>query len=66
MTAAVPVEAGKIYETEIKTLGVNGEGVGRYEDFTLFAPYALPGERVSLRVAEVKKTFARARLEKII
>ena len=66
MTAAVPVEAGKIYETEIKTLGVNGEGVGRYEDFTLFVPYALPGERVSFRVAEVKKTFARARLEKII
>ncbi|MBP5092886.1 MAG: 23S rRNA (uracil(1939)-C(5))-methyltransferase RlmD, partial [Abditibacteriota bacterium] len=66
MTAAVPVEAGKIYETEIKTLGVNGEGVGRYEDFTLFVPYALPGERVSVRVAEVKKTFARARLEKII
>ncbi|MBQ7525740.1 MAG: 23S rRNA (uracil(1939)-C(5))-methyltransferase RlmD, partial [Abditibacteriota bacterium] len=66
MTAAVPVEPGKVYEIEIKRLGVNGEGVGRYEDFTVFVPYALPGERVSVRVAEVKKAFARAHLEKII
>ena len=61
----IPVEKGKIYSIEINTLGTSGEGVGKYQDFTVFVPYALPGEKVSARITEVKKSYARARIESL-
>jgi 23S rRNA (uracil1939-C5)-methyltransferase len=61
----IPVEKGKIYSIEIHTLGTSGEGVGKYQDFTVFVPYALPGEKVSARITEVKKSYARARIESL-
>lgn len=66
MKHKVPVEKGKSYEIEIKTLGTSGEGVGRYRDFTVFVPYALPGELVQARIGEVKKTYAKGSLQKIL
>ena len=42
--AKIPVEAGKEYEIEIGSLGSSGEGVGRYNGFTVFVPGALPGK----------------------
>lgn len=66
MKKQVPVEKGKSYEIEIHTLGTSGEGVGRYEDFTVFVPYALPGEKVRAVITEVKKTYAKARLTEIL
>lgn len=66
MKHKVPVEKGKSYEIEIRTLGTSGEGVGRYEDFTVFVPGALPGESVEAAVDEVKKTYARGHLVKVL
>lgn len=66
MKHKVPVEKGKSYEIEIKTLGTSGEGVGRYQDFTVFVPYALPGELVKTCIDEVKKTYAKGSLQKIL
>jgi len=60
MQKKVPVEKGKSYEIDITGFGTGGEGVGRYAGFTVFVPYALPGERVVMRVNEVRKNFARA------
>lgn len=65
MKAKVPVEKGKTYEIEIKSLGTSGGGVGRHEGFTVFVPGALPGERVLARVTEVKKSYATASLQKL-
>ena len=62
----VPVEKGKVYEIEIRSLGTSGEGVGRYEDFTVFIPGALPGEAVSAVITEVKKTYALGKIKKIL
>ena len=66
MKHKVPVEKGKSYEIEIRTLGTSGEGVGRYEDFTVFVPGALPGESVQAAIDEVKKTYAKAHLIKVL
>ena len=57
-----PVRAGGIYPIEISGLGHSGEGVGRYQDFTVFVPHALPGEAVQVRIREVKKTYAKGQL----
>ena len=64
--AKIPVEAGKEYEIEIGSLGSSGEGVGRYNGFTVFVPGALPQEKVRVKILEVKKTYAAGKLLKVI
>jgi 23S rRNA (uracil1939-C5)-methyltransferase len=61
----IPVEKGKTYTIDILRLGSSGEGVGRYEDFTVFVPYALPGETVEAVITFVKKQYAVAKLVKV-
>lgn len=58
----IPVQKGKTYTIDILRLGSSGEGVGRYENFTVFVPGALPGERVQARIHLVKKQYALAQL----
>ncbi|EKX98688.1 23S rRNA (uracil(1939)-C(5))-methyltransferase RlmD [Selenomonas sp. oral taxon 138] len=62
----IPVRRGQSYEIRIERLGTSGEGVGRYENFTVFIPQALPNERVLTVIEEVKKTYARGRIQKIL
>lgn len=62
----IPVRRGQVYEIRIERLGTSGEGVGRYENFTVFVPQALPNERVLTVIEEVKKTYARGRIQKIL
>ena len=62
----IPVRRGQVYEIRIERLGTSGEGVGRYENFTVFVPQALPNERVLTVIEEVKKTYARGRIRKIL
>lgn len=61
----LPVKKGGIYDVNIVGLGHSGEGVGRYQDFTIFVQQALPGELVSVEIIEVKKNYAKGRLVKI-
>ncbi|WP_371381200.1 23S rRNA (uracil(1939)-C(5))-methyltransferase RlmD [Sporomusa aerivorans] len=56
--ANLPVTKGQAYTIEITGLGHSGEGVGRYQDFTVFVPGALPGETVTAEITTVKKTYA--------
>lgn len=62
MQSLQPVQRGKCYTIEISGLGHSGEGVGRYEGFTVFVPYALPGETVKAQIVEVKKKYAKGKL----
>ena len=61
-----PVEKNKLYEIEISGLGDGGEGVGKFQDFTIFVENALPGEKVLVKISEVKKNYALGKLEKIL
>ena len=58
MKRTVPVAKGEIYTIPIHGLGSNGEGVGRYDGFTVFVPFALPGEIITGRITLVKKQYA--------
>lgn len=60
-----PVEAGKTYNITITGLGHSGEGVGRYQDFTVFVPGALPGEQITAQITTVKKNYAVGRVTAI-
>lgn len=62
----IPVRQGGTYEVDIHGMGHGGEGVGRFEGFTLFVPGALIGERVQARVKRVQKQFGEAELVQIL
>ena len=66
VTQTIPVRKGQTYELQIDRLGTSGEGVGRYDSFTVFVPNALPGETVSVVIEEVKNSYARGRIKQIL
>lgn len=52
-----------IYEVELTAPAYGGESVGRLPDGkAVFVPYALPGERVRIRILDEKRGHARAEL----
>lgn len=61
-----PVELGQEVSLWIDGLGSNGEGVGRVDNYTVFVPYALPGEEVRVIIEMVKKTYSIGRLTKLL
>ncbi|WP_050606494.1 23S rRNA (uracil(1939)-C(5))-methyltransferase RlmD [Clostridium niameyense] len=58
MKKNIPVEKNKEYTLEITSVGFGGEGIGKIDDFTIFVPYALKGERVTIKIVKVNKRFA--------
>lgn len=50
---------------DITDIGDDGEGIGRFEGLTVFVPGALPGDKVTCKPYENKKSYAKARLIKI-
>ena len=66
MKVNVPVKKGDNIELQIAGLGSSGEGVGRYDGFTVFVHGALPEETVQAEIILVKKNYAIGKLIKII
>lgn len=66
MKGKVPVSINKIYEVKITGLGQSGEGVGRYENFTIFVPNALPNEIVNVQIDLVKKNYATGSIKSFV
>lgn len=50
----------------IETVAFGGEGLGRLRNMALFVPFTAEGDVVEAQVTEVKKSFARGRLVRII
>lgn len=57
---------GQIVTITISDIAFGGEGVGRVNDFVVFVPFVLVGEVVEAEITEVKKSFARASLRKVL
>ena len=60
------VQTGDHLTLDIQDIAFGGEGVGRVDDFVVFTPFVLTGERVEVEVTEVKKSFGRARLLRVL
>lgn len=52
------------FDLSIESLGINGEGVGRHQGYTVFVDGALPGEIVRVQLYERRKAFGRGRILK--
>ena len=50
----------------IHDIAFGGEGVGRMDDFVVFVPFVVAGEDVEVEVTVVKKSFARAKLLRVV
>ncbi len=51
---------------EITGLGSSGEGVGKVEGFTFFVPGAITGEKVLIRVEQLKKTYGVGKVVEVL
>ncbi len=60
------LKKGQVIDIKIDNIGVEGDGVGRHEDFVIFVNNALPTEKVKAQITSVHKSFARAELIKIL
>lgn len=56
----------EIYETEIIGLENEGAGVAKINGVIVFVPKALVGEKLRVRIIEIKKNFARGKIVEIL
>ena len=56
----------EIYETEIISLENEGAGVAKINGIVVFIPKALVGEKVRVRITEIKKNYARAKIVEVL
>ncbi len=57
---------GREIDLDITGLAAEGDGVGRYENFAVFVPLAVPGDRLRVRVTEVRPRFARGEITGVL
>ncbi len=57
---------GQRLELDITTVAFGGDGVARHENFVIFVPFVIAGERVEAQIIEVKKRYATADLIRVI
>ena len=58
--AKIPLSKGERVILEIMDLNHAGEGVGRFNGFTVFVPWTAPGDRVDVEIISLQKNYARA------
>jgi len=60
------LQPGQRLELDITTVAFGGDGIGRSDNFVIFVPFVIAGERVEVQIVEVKKRFATADLIRVI
>lgn len=66
MNNNVPVQKNEDYIIDIERMGYEGEGVGKYQGFTVFVQGTLPGEKVRAKIVKISKNFCFGKLLEII
>lgn len=57
---------GQRLELDITTVAFGGDGIGRVDNFVVFVPFVIEGERVEVQIVEVKRRYATADLVRVI
>jgi len=61
-----PEKTVKTFNTKVEKLVYGGAGLGHYLGKVVFVPYSVPGDRLLVRPVEIKKTFIRAEIVRIL
>lgn len=59
-------QKNEIYTVTVTDFAAEGEGIGKIDGYPLFVKDALPGDVIKARLTKVKKTYAYARIEKLL
>ena len=62
----MPVEVGQKIELEIEKIVYGGEGIGYFNDFAIFVPMSVPGDKLEIEIISKKKNYARGLITKIL
>ena len=62
----IPVEKNKEYTVRIETVSSEGDGVGRIDGFTVFVPYAAPGDLARILIVKCKAHYAYGKLIELL
>ncbi len=57
---------GDKLDTDITDMGINGEGIGKADGYTLFIKDAVIGDRVRVSIMKAKKGYAYAHLDEVL
>ena len=60
------VQPGQHLELTIENISHQGEGVAKYQGYTVFVPFGAPGDLVKAQVISAKKDYARAIIKGIL
>ncbi|MBS7531700.1 23S rRNA (uracil(1939)-C(5))-methyltransferase RlmD [Hazenella sp. IB182353] len=61
----IKLKKGEVVPIRIRSLGINGEGVGFIQKQVVFVDGAIPGEELLVRISEVNRKFAKAKTLKL-
>lgn len=56
----------EIIRLKIEDMGIDGEGIGKYEGMTFFVKDAIIGDEIDAKITKLKKNYGYARVEKIV
>lgn len=62
----IPVEKNKEYIVDIIDNGFEGEGIAKIDNFTIFIPGAIKGEKVKILIVKVLSSHAFGKVQEII
>ena len=62
----VPIEKNREYEVDIIDNGFEGEGIAKIENFIVFIPRAIKGEKCKILIVKVNKNFAFGKLLEVL
>ena len=60
------LQPGQRLELDITTVAFGGDGIGRVDNFVVFVPFVVEGERVEVEIVDVKRRYATADLVRVI
>lgn len=60
------MQKNDIIKLKIEDMGVDGEGIGKYEGMTFFVKDAVLGDEIEARITKMKKNYGYARVERFL
>lgn len=60
------LQPGQRVELTITTIAFGGDGIGRIDNFVVFVPFVIEGEKVEVQIVDVKRRYATADLVRVI
>lgn len=62
----IPIQKNKEYTVSIIDNGFEGEGIAKIEDYTIFVPGAIKGEKIKILIVKVHSSYAFGKIVEIL